>query len=106
MGWLIHVLVAYIFNSGRGVSTIAREMVIAGTFMAPVVNSYRFVVGGVEEQDETDGAASQVDPVAAYLTIKGIEVGNTRCPAATTKSSSRAPFASSFSLSHPQPPHH
>ena len=71
-GLLIHVLVAYLVNVGRGARAIAWEIVLAATFMAPAVATYRFVVGAEM------GESAFLEPVFVYAMVKMVElVGET-----------------------------
>ena len=44
LGWLVHVATAIWSNTGRSASAVAQEVLIAATFLAPVVGTYRFVL--------------------------------------------------------------
>ena len=55
IGWLAHMYYAFHRCHGAGRATVAWEMLIAATFMAPAVATYRFVVG-VEEHEHEHGA--------------------------------------------------
>jgi len=69
-GWLAHIWTALNHSTGRGTKAIVHELLIAATFLAPVVGTYRFVVGA--ELDENSNA--NVDPLFLYAYIKGIEL--------------------------------
>ena len=66
LGWAVHVLVAWFLSTGRGAPEVAWEVLIAATFMAPVVGTYRFIIG--TERDESQTAT--LTAVLAYAAIK------------------------------------
>ena len=55
LGWVIHLYFAYLQNKGRGTSVVCKEILVAATFTAPAVATYRFVVGEVEKEEEDCG---------------------------------------------------
>ena len=74
--WLIHVWLAYYLNAGRGAGVVVREMLLAAVYLAPVVGTYRFIVGteDEDEDEEEHGAGAKIDPVVVYSGVKSIEV--------------------------------
>ena len=66
VGWLTHIFFAFTTNKGRSASAVAREMLIAATFLVPVVGTYRLVVGAELDENSTFIAK----PIFLYLGIK------------------------------------
>ena len=69
LGWAMHLAFAWFTNAGRDAKEIAREVLIAATFLAPVVGTYRFVVGA-----DVEDSASLFDPVLTYVIVKVVEL--------------------------------
>jgi len=70
LGWLAHIGMAFWSNTGRSASAVAREVLIAATFVAPVVGTYRFVVGAELDENST----ANMTPLLMYVFVKGIEL--------------------------------
>ena len=54
---------AIFLNTGRGTLAVAREVAFAATLLAPVVGTYRFMVG--QEMDEQ--SLMQLNPALVYV---------------------------------------
>lgn len=78
LGWVMHVYFAYLQTQGRNTSIVCKEILMAATFTAPAVSTYRFIVGGAEEEEkEEDGDSSKqfgMSSVFPYMFIKVIEL--------------------------------
>eukprot|EP00620_Florenciella_sp_RCC1587_P004656 CAMPEP_0182601048 /NCGR_PEP_ID=MMETSP1324-20130603/91289_1 /TAXON_ID=236786 /ORGANISM="Florenciella sp., Strain RCC1587" /LENGTH=832 /DNA_ID=CAMNT_0024818957 /DNA_START=193 /DNA_END=2691 /DNA_ORIENTATION=+ len=70
LGWLVHVGIAFWSNTGCSASAVAREVLIAATFLAPVVGTYRFAVGAELDENRT----AILTPLWMYLLVKLIEL--------------------------------
>mmetsp|Transcript_15548 Transcript_15548/g.36164 ORF Transcript_15548/g.36164 Transcript_15548/m.36164 type:complete len:886 (-) Transcript_15548:66-2723(-) len=68
-GWLAHIWTALNHSTGRGTKAIVHELLIAATFLAPVVGTYRFIVGA-----EVGEGTSMLEPLFVYAVIKAIEL--------------------------------
>ena len=70
LGLLLHAFRAYLMNAGRGARAIAWEILLAATFMAPAVATYRFVVGEEPDKNRT----TVLEPVFMYALVKMVEL--------------------------------
>ena len=65
LGWALHIFCAWFSHAGRGLRVIGWEILIAATYMAPAVGTYRFIVGA--EMDKESNVMKSMGPVIMYL---------------------------------------
>ena len=71
-GWVATLCWAYLSTAGSSTWVIAREMFTNALFLAPVVGTYRFIVGGAEDAEES--ASGRILPAFVYAVVKGTEL--------------------------------
>ena len=64
----MQVIMAIFLNTGRGTLAVAREVAFAATLLAPVVGTYRFMVG--QEMDEQ--SLMQLNP--AFVSVRSLDL--------------------------------